>query len=69
MKIEVLCNKEDAPKVKGDLLEHLSKDLLEAQGYSVIEEIRFTGVELDLLCKHKVSQKKSMSSVKLRRIK
>ena len=57
MKIEVLCNKEDAPKVKGDLLEHLSKDLLEAQGYSVIEEIRFTGVELDLLCKHKVSQK------------
>jgi hypothetical protein len=57
MKIEVLCQKGDATKIKGDLLESLSKDLLKAQGYSVIEEIRFTGVELDLLCKHKVNQK------------
>lgn len=57
MKIEVACNKEDSNKQKGDLLESLSKKLLEAQGYSVIEEIRIVGAELDLLCKHKVSEK------------
>jgi len=57
MKIEVACHKKDTTKDKGDLLESLSKELLEAQGYDVIKEIRFTGVELDLLCKHKVSGK------------
>lgn len=57
MKIEVACNKGDDTKKKGDLLESLSKKLLEAQNFSVIKEIRFTGVELDLLCKHKISGK------------
>lgn len=58
MKIEIACHKDDSTKQKGDLLEALSKKLLEAQAYSVIQEIRFTGVELDLLCEHKVSGKK-----------
>lgn len=58
MRIEVACKKEDSTKQKGDLLESLSKKLLEAQSYNVIEEIRFTGVELDLLCQHKISGKK-----------
>ena len=57
MKIEVAGKKDDATKVKGDLLEKLSKDLLEALGYDVIEEIRFVGVELDLLCRHGVNGK------------
>jgi hypothetical protein len=57
MKIEVACKTGESNKKKGDLLESLSKKLLEAQGYSVIEEIRIIGAELDLLCKHKVSQK------------
>ncbi len=57
MKIIVSCPKGDTTKSKGDLLEKLSKDLLLAQNYDVIEEIRFTGMELDLLCKHKVSGK------------
>ncbi len=57
MKIEVACKKEDSTKKKGDLLENLSKKLLEAQGYSVIEEIRIVGAELDLLCEHKVNKK------------
>ncbi|MGB0908316.1 MAG: restriction endonuclease, partial [Maricaulaceae bacterium] len=57
MKIEVLCQETDSTKDKGDLLEALSKDLLESQSYEVIEEIRVTGAELDLLCKHKVSSK------------
>jgi hypothetical protein len=57
MKIEVACKKSDSTKVKGDLLEGISKELLEAQGYSVIEELRITGAELDLMCKHQVSGK------------
>lgn len=57
MKIEVAVNKTDTSKIRGDLLEDLSKKLLSAQSYEVIKEIRFTGVELDLLCKHKVNGK------------
>ncbi len=57
MKIEVVCKKGDNTKKKGDLLEQLSKKLLEAQGYNVTEEIRIVGAELDLLCEHKVNKK------------
>lgn len=58
MRIEVAGQQGDPTKVKGDLFEKLSKDLLEALSYEVIEEIRFAGVELDLLCRHKVNDKK-----------
>lgn len=57
LKIEVACKETDSTKSKGDLLENLANDLLIAQGYEVIEEIRITGAELDLLCKHRVSGK------------
>lgn len=57
MKVEVSCKKGKSKKDKGDLLEKLAKRLLEAQGYSVIEEIRVVGAELDLLCKHKVNDR------------
>jgi hypothetical protein len=58
VKIEVSSNKDESTKEKGDLLEKLAKQLLEAQGYSVVEEIRVVGAELDLLCTHKVTNKK-----------
>lgn len=57
MKIEIACRSEDSTKVKGDLLENLATDLLSAQSYKVIKEIRVTGAELDLLCRHEVSGK------------
>lgn len=57
MKIEVANKKDESTKDKGDMFEKLCYDLLHAQSYDVIEEIRFTGVELDLLCRHKVSGK------------
>ncbi|WP_286300762.1 restriction endonuclease [Vibrio apostichopi] len=57
MKIEVVCKKGEAQKVKGDLFENLASDLLNAQNYEVTEEVRVTGSELDLLCKHRVSNK------------
>lgn len=58
MKIEVACINGSSMKDKGDLLESLSKKLLEAQGFEVVEEVRVVGAELDLLCKHKVNDKK-----------
>ena len=57
MKIEVALNKSAPTKERGDLLEDLTEKLLTAQSYEVIKEIRFTAVELDLLCRHKVSGK------------
>lgn len=57
MKIEIACRPEDSTKDKGSLLENLAADLLSAQSYKVIKEIRLTGAELDLLCKHEVSGK------------
>jgi hypothetical protein len=57
MKIEIATLAEDANKVKGDLLEDLATELLEAYNYKVIKEIKFTGMELDLLCTHRINQK------------
>lgn len=57
MKIEVALNKSASTKERGDLLEDLTEKLLTAQSYEVIKEIRFTAVELDLLCRHKISGK------------
>ncbi len=57
MKIEVVCRANDSTKDKGDLLESLATDLLTAQSYKVINEIRVTGAELDLLCQHEISGK------------
>ncbi|MBF6650942.1 restriction endonuclease [Methylobacter sp. BlB1] len=57
MKIEVALNKSSSTKERGDLLESLAEKLLSAQSYEVLKEIRFTAVELDLLCRHKISRK------------
>lgn len=57
MKIEVALTSSATPKERGDLLEALAEKLLNAQSYEVIKEIRFTAVELDLLCRHKISGK------------
>ncbi|WP_338493338.1 restriction endonuclease [Erwinia aphidicola] len=57
MQIEVATEGTDTTKQKGDLFEGLIKDLLSAQNYDVAQELRVTGVELDLLCKHKVNSK------------
>jgi len=44
---------EGAPqKEKGDFLEDTFRTLMERQRYEVIQRIRFTGTEIDLLCKH-----------------
>ena len=60
MKIEVAVLENNTTKSKGDLLESLAKKLLESQNYEVEEEIRFTGMEIDLLCKNKANFSKKI---------
>ena len=55
MRIEVAVPDGATNKEKGDLLESLSIELTRKQSYDVENELRVTGSELDLLCKHKVS--------------
>ena len=50
---------QNAPNTeKGNLLEKLAEEFLMVQGYEVSKQVRITASELDLLCNHKVSEKK-----------
>ena len=55
MRIEVATNASEPTKTKGDLLENLSAQVLKQQNYEVMQQVRKTATELDLLCKHNVS--------------
>lgn len=66
MEIKVITSGLEAKGV-GDLLEDITKKLMEAQNYSVKERISFTGVELDLLCEHKTNKKKIYVECKARK--
>ena len=57
MDIEVAVPQEFTSKERGDLLEQLAAEFMKTQGYEVDQELRVTGSELDLLCKHKVNKK------------
>ena len=54
MNIEICVPPSSTPKDRGDLLEILSKEMLEIQNYHVEEEVRKDGSELDLLCTHNI---------------
>lgn len=58
MNIEICVPPSSTPKDRGDLLEVLSKEMLEIQNYHVEEEVRKDGSELDLLCTHNISKKR-----------
>lgn len=60
MKIEIATKASASTKEKGDLLENLTEYLLKTQNYEVETEVRKTGVELDLLCRHKVNNNKKL---------
>lgn len=57
MKYEIaVCTKEgDSTTFKGNLLEKLAREILEVQQYRVTETARITGMEIDLLARHKIS--------------
>ncbi|HHD2718866.1 TPA: restriction endonuclease [Clostridium perfringens] len=53
--IEVCVSKDIQNTEKGRILERLGKDVLESMQYYVKEEIRLTGIEVDLLAINKIS--------------
>ncbi len=54
-KIEVVVSDNVGKTEKGKLLENIGEKILLAMQYDVTKEIRLTGMEVDLLAKHKVS--------------
>lgn len=58
MKIEVAI-KEGSPEIeKGNLLEELSAEILSIQDYEIVsKQIKFTGMELDLMCRFRPNRK------------
>lgn len=55
IKIEVVVPNDYSKTDKGKLLEHTISDILECLDYKTIEEISFTGMEIDVLASHKRS--------------
>lgn len=55
LSIEVVVSENTTKKEKGNLLEVLGCEILEAMQYEVIDEVRITGIEVDLLARHKVN--------------
>jgi hypothetical protein len=53
--IEIAVSEHISSTEKGRLLEKLGREVLEAMQYEVTEEVRITGMEVDLLAKHKIS--------------
>lgn len=60
MKIFVSINQGEDQKRRGDLLEQVATELLESHDYVVDNEIRKTGMELDLLCKSRANPSRVM---------
>ena len=57
MKYEiVVATKEDnSTTLKGRLLEQLATEILEVQQYLVEQTVRVTGIEIDVLARHKIN--------------
>jgi hypothetical protein len=53
--IEIAVSDETNTTEQGRILEKLGKKVLESMQYEVIEEIRLTGMEVDLLARHKIN--------------
>jgi len=50
--IQIYPNPNTSNKEKGDFFESLLRSIMETQRYRVVEQINFTGTEIDLLCEH-----------------
>jgi Holliday junction resolvase-like predicted endonuclease len=53
--IEVSVTDGVSSTARGTLLEHLGAEILEAMQYSVVQQVRLTGMEVDLLAKHLIT--------------
>lgn len=53
--LEILVPLDWTNDKKGSYLEGIANQVLSRQSYDVIERIRFTGMEIDLLANHKLN--------------
>ncbi|RIV65972.1 restriction endonuclease [Burkholderia pseudomallei] len=55
LRVEVAVDDKTSTTAQGQLLEALGQEILETQNHEVTSQVRLTGVEVDLLAKHKNS--------------
>lgn len=55
IQIDICVGEDKSTTEKGRVLEHLVAKLLEIQQYDVVETIRVTGMEIDVLAKHRIN--------------
>ena len=67
MRIEVASVRSKPTKEKGDLFEEIASELLKVQNYEVERQVRRTGTELDLLCRHNVNNREIYVECKAQR--
>ena len=53
LSIEIIADPKDSSEAKGKFFEQVMRQVFETQRYEVIQNLRFTGSEIDLLAKHK----------------
>lgn len=53
--IEICINNSETTTDKGRILENLAAKILRIQQYEVVNTISVTGIEIDVLAKHKIS--------------
>ncbi|WP_405132388.1 restriction endonuclease [Paenibacillus sp. FSL H8-0317] len=53
--IEIAVSENTTTTEKGRLLESLGREVLETMQYDVINEVRLTGIEVDLLARHRIT--------------
>jgi hypothetical protein len=51
--IEIILNPEGSNSEKGDFFEYLVRRIFETQRYDITQRVNFTGMEIDLIAKHK----------------
>ncbi|MFB5936625.1 restriction endonuclease [Peribacillus frigoritolerans] len=62
--LEVIVSEKSSTTVKGRLLEKLGSEVLNILQYDVVEEIRITGMEVDLLAKHRMTREEILVECK-----
>lgn len=62
--IEIGVKENSSTTEKGEILENLTAKILKIQQYDVVERIRVTGMEIDVLATHKVSKAKILVECK-----
>ena len=62
--IEVATKESDSTTLKGSLLEKLTAEVLGVQQYTIMNTVRVTGAEIDVLARHKINNSTILAECK-----